>query len=63
MSALPLVAPEVEDEVVVTEPLVPPAPELPDVAVGSAVASPVDVDPVEPVSPVWAVMSTVQVPE
>jgi hypothetical protein len=59
---LPLVAPDVEVDVVPTAPEVPPAPELPEVAVGLAVADPVAVDPVEPVLPVWAAMTTVQVP-
>ncbi len=63
VSALPLVAPDVEPEVVVTAPLVPPAPEFPDVALGSEVAPPVVVEPVEPVSPVEEVMVTVHIPE
>jgi len=61
--ALPLVALDVEVELVVTAPEVPPLPEFPEVAVGLAVAFPVVVDPVEPVLPVCAVMSTVHVPE
>jgi hypothetical protein len=52
--ASPEVAPEVADGEVLTEPLVPPAPELPLVAEGFEVASPVVVSPVEPVSPLVA---------
>jgi len=61
--ALPLAALEVEVEFVLTAPEAPPAPELPEVAVGLAVAFPVLVDPVEPVLPVSTTMLTVHVPE
>jgi hypothetical protein len=48
---LPDSAPEVEFDEVFTEPDWPPLPELPEVALGLAVALPVEVEPVEPVSP------------
>ena len=51
-----VVAPEVEEEEVVaaedTPPLVPPFPDLPEVAVGEAVADPDDVEPLDPLGPV-----------
>jgi hypothetical protein len=61
--ALPLVALDVEVELVFTEPVVPPLPEEPEVALGSEVAEPLEVDPVDPVSPVVATMVTEQPPE
>jgi len=59
---LPLAALDVEVEPVFTAPEMPPAPELPEVADGLAVAFPVVVDPVEPVSPVMMMMSIMHVP-
>jgi hypothetical protein len=59
---LPLVADDDELEVVDTPPVVPPLPESPEVAPGSEVALPLDVEPVEPVLPVVAVTVTSQVP-
>ena len=49
--AFPDFAPEVEFDVVFTEPDLPPLPESPEVATGLEVALPVSVDPVEPVFP------------
>jgi len=59
---LPLVAEDEEVEVVDTAPVVPALPELPEVAVGFAVALPLEVEPVFPVLPVVAVTLTVQDP-
>ncbi len=60
--AFPDSAPEVEFDVVFTEPDWPPLPELPEVATGLAVALPVSVEPVEPVFPEVAAAFPSQVP-
>jgi hypothetical protein len=49
--AEPVVAEEVASELVLTAPEVPPSPELPEVALGSEEASPLEVGPEEPESP------------
>ena len=62
VSVLPLDADDDELEVVDTPPVVPPFPELPEVALGSEVALPLEVEPVLPVLPVVAVTLTPQDP-
>jgi hypothetical protein len=54
--AFPDSAPEVEFDVVLTEPDRPPLPESPEVATGLEVALPVSVEPVEPVFPEVALL-------
>jgi len=62
VSAEPEVAEEVASEEVVTGPEVPPLPVSPEVAEGSEEASPVVVEPVDPVSPELAVSSGAEQP-
>ena len=63
VSVLPLDADDEELEEVDTAPVVPPLPESPEVAVGEAVALPLEVEPVLPVLPVVAVTPTAHWPE
>jgi hypothetical protein len=60
--ALPDLAPELEFEVVLTEPDCPPLPESPETATGLEEALPVSVEPVEPVLPEVAEVLPPQVP-
>jgi hypothetical protein len=60
---LPLVADDDEVDDVDTPPVVPPLPESPEVALGSEVALPLEVEPVEPCEPVAAVVDPPHVEE